>query len=155
MDLSKIVSQSRTEQSSSNPGKLLHLNVPKISALLPDVMLDEDSHHTDAARDNNVLDLPALSDTINEADGLALLVTSTELLRLQVTVNELNDFLNRQSQIVMALTEREAGVEISSKRSSLLPLKTSQTHPSKVSASPHAQNSEVGAIDSIAIRSSL
>ena len=155
MDISKMVSQSKTVQSSSNPGELLHLNVPKISALLPDVMLDEDSHHTDAARDNEVQDLPALSDAINEADGLALLVTSTELLRLQVTVNELNDFLNRQSQMVMALAEREAGVEISSKRSSLLPLQTSQTHPSKVSASPYAQNSEVGAIDCIAIRSSL
>ncbi len=96
--------------------------------------------------------MQAFDDAIKKADGPALLVSGTELLRLQESVNELNDFLNRQSQMLIALTKREADLEASSKASGLLPLQNSPIHPSKVSALPTAPNSrsvEVVAIGSL------
>jgi hypothetical protein len=153
MDAIPNFSQSATVKPRITSDEQKHIGtVIKNAALLPDVMLDEDSqdsHPLYTDRDMEVHDLSSSNIDLREMDGPARLVTSTEFLRLQETVNELNEFLNRQSQILIALTEREAGSETTIKRSSNLPLQRSETHPSKMSTLPPAITAkflEVGAI---------
>jgi hypothetical protein len=154
---------SETMKSRTFPDVQLHLGaVTKNATVLPDVMSDSDSDSDSpnslppsGARDLEVRDLSTSSADRRELSGPAGLVTSTDFLRLQETVNELNDLLNRQSQILIALTERQAGPDATIKRSSLLPLQRSETYPSKISALAPAITSQVFEVRTIWLSAKL
>jgi hypothetical protein len=135
-DISRLVVESSATPRMMNAAAHFHPKALKGAALLPDVLLDEDSLPSDSAQEKKVsifLASNASSKEVGEG-GPARVVTEADFFLLKQTVSDL------QSQLLFVLNEREVGSETLFKKSSSL---LTGSHQIEIAELPPAQISGI------------